>query len=257
MNINKRTKAEVAVWLRDSIRTENAKTEKKIDMDLVDACMDSLSVLLDDRYSFTGEQLAEKLVQVKESRKTVTENKISEKSGTRFRRAAAVCVSVVLLCGGITVYALNPEVRNMILTAIELPIGSSVDRAGITYTYHGKETRYPDISALQENENLNIICPVGSSDAAQIREIIIPEDKSQIWIRYADNNLYTIINKADNIDLSGLVARNAERCEINNIMFYITEKEEQYLAAAVVGDWIYHIYSNNKSQIIDLLDCFK
>lgn len=257
MTGKKMTKAEWIIWLRDSIRSETAKAENKMDMDFVENCMDKFSVLLDEKFNFTGEELEEKLMQIKSAKKAESVKKAAGKINVKFRRAIAVCTAVMLLCGGITVYAFNPTIRDIILSIVDLPIGTSVEHAGITYIYHGKEIVYPDIKTLRENENLDIVCPSGSSDAAQIKRVMITEDQTQIWIDYVGDDLYTMIYKANGLELANIVNAEAERYNVNGVIFYIVEKEGQIISAALVEDWIYQINGTKRSQIIDILDCFK
>ncbi len=257
MASNKMAKAELIVWLRDSIRSETAKAEDEMDMDFVNDCMELLSVLLDDKYNFTEEQLEEKLHQIKATKRTETVTKISGKAGRKFRRAIAVCAAVVFLCAGVTVCAFNPTIRDMILAVIDLPIGSSVEHVGITYTYYGKEIVYPDIKTLMENEKLEVVFPVGSSSDTQIEKIVVMEDRTQIWIGYVDEDIYAIIYKNDDLNLADLIHDGTETYYINDIVSYIIEKDGQYISTTLVEDWIYYIYGKDKLQIVDMLDSFK
>lgn len=254
---NKMAKAELIVWLRNSIRSETTKAEDEIDMDFVDNCMELLSVLLDDKYNFTEEQLEEKLVQIKATKKVETVNKVSRKAAMKFRRAIAVCAAVMFLCAGVTVCAFNPTIRDIILSVIDLPIGSSMEHVGITYTYHGKEIVYPDVKTLMENENLGVICPVGSSNDTQIEKIICTEDKTKIWIGYVDEDIYATISKNDDLNLADLIHDGTETYNVNDITSYIVEKEGKFLSATLLDGWVYYVNSDNKLQIIDILNSLK
>lgn len=253
MASNKMVKAELIVWLRDSIRFETAKAEEEMDMDFVNDCMELLSVLLDDKYNLTDEQLEEKLMQIKATKRVETVNKVSRKAAMKFRRTIAVCAAVVFLCAGVTVCAFNPTIRDMILSVIDSKIGESMEHAGITYTYRGKEIIYEDIQTLIDVEELEIMYPQQLPDGIYINEIIQSEDASIIEILFSRDDLHITIMRNEISGIEKLIGNGAEQCEINGIPFYFVEKDNNFVSTILTDNWIYYINGADKNQIRDVI----
>ncbi len=232
-------------WLSDAIMIEMKKPVDEINVEFVDSCEDLLNTLMGET------QLTDKEIQEHV-------NKIIKKNGSNihkpkfFRRsknliAASISVFIIFL-GGITLYAFNPTIKDIILKTLNLEVGQSIDEGGITFTYWGVTTKYNSIEAIIEAENLNILYPRELPDGCYIESIYVMEHN--IAIKYTDSSIGLLITYNFNTDQ----LPNGDEYFINNQKFIIAKYNNRYEAYTIIDQDLYTIRSISEDILFMLIN---
>ena len=244
----------LAKWLGDIISEEMKKSDSEIDWDLVDECEAYLAELYSD-VVISEKELKANIAKIKASACNVTSSpKRSRKPRMRCLLAAGLAAAL-LFCCAVTAYAFVPSIRDMINTVLNLPIGSSAEDNGITFTNVGITVVYESMDELVQNENLNIIYPHNLPDGLKIKYVTCTGENTtfRCTITFADN-LGSVIAEAHAIDVAK-INKNATLYENpKNIKYYITDDGTLYTAIAVHNGWTYNIAVYSKEHLTDLLE---
>lgn len=231
--------------LDEIIEDEMQKPLNEIDMEIVTACEHLINALMGNEHEYTDEDAEKYFAEIT--------RKHREKKNPFFIRskrilAASVAVFIIFF-GGIAFCAFNPTVKDMILNVLELNVGDSVYDNGITYIYMGQSRNYNSIEELVLVENLNILYPRELPDNVSVKSIYITENRDETTITYTDYSIGIIITH--NYESTKLPIDS--EYFINNIKYSIIEKEDCYMAYAIINQDLYSIRSNNEETLYQLI----
>lgn len=247
-------KSDFAKLLGDIISTEIEKPDGKVDMNLVIECEECLSELLGNGNDFTNEQLEQKLIEIKS--KSAKVNKKTFKMRTPFRKSIiALCAVIVLIAGSVTVYAISPAFRSMVLSLLNLSEGTSIENSGITYIYLGEAVVYSNIEKMIEAESLDIMYPHKLPDGVVLEKVSASETQQNIIIVFSFNDPTLSLGIESNADINlSEIAEHAEMYEVNGRISYISEWDNQYNSITVNDEYAYYISSNSKDDLMFILN---
>ena len=178
------------------------------------------------------------------------------RSMPRRRRLIAIICAVALLIGGtVSAYAFVPSVREMVNSMIGLSAGSSVEDNGITFTYIGRTTIYKSMDELVQGERLNIMYSHEVPDCPKIKYVTCSGEGETFMctITFADG-MGSINIKSGEIDVSRIDKSATVFEGSNNVEYYITNKNETYVAIAVHNGWTYNIAANSMETIAKIIE---
>ena len=166
-------------FLGDVISAEIEKANDEIDTELIAECEAFLAELITD-VEISDEQMQNNIAKIK-SKVLHTAIPTPQKNHRvlKIRRIfAAACAAVILLCAGITAYAVIPAFHDMVVSVLKLGCGSELDGGGVTFINRGYTKKYTDIQSLIEEEGLGILYPHDLPDVLKIKTRSIAGEES-------------------------------------------------------------------------------
>jgi len=256
------TRAELIKWLGEAIEKEVSKPFEEINYDFVDACgclldelMDENLICEDDVAKAVSPRAAKILANMPMDTPKVAAAKATEKRrilpsfGKKKRCLARMLTAAALvLCIGVVTIAAVPALRSMVLDVLQMDVGQSVSKDGVTYIYLGGEKEYTTVDELLEAEGFIIRYPQIKSDSLYVSAIIKYEENNQIVFVFNDTSIsYEVwLNNTDILPYMN----NATKYTFNLYETYVIEKNHmEYYTYTVIDDTIHHIVSNNLETI--------
>ena len=187
MTSKRMTRAEMIQWLGDAIRTETEKPFDEIDYDFVDECGNLLDELMGESAALSESEIKERVAKLTAG---VHDSDVSK--GIKIKRKNLWKIAVaaaVVLCMGVTVFAV-PALREIVISALQLDVGKSVENDGITYINGGTVNTYENIDLLISAENLDILSFEDSQGVLEIISIDYLEDADTTIISFNDPSIY-------------------------------------------------------------------
>ena len=128
------TKEKLIQLLDDAIENEIQKPTEETDMEFVTECEHLINTLMGNEHEYTNEDAERYFAEIMKKKKA--------KKNTFFIQskkviAASIAIFFIFL-SGLTLYAFNPTVRDLILKTLNLEIGQTISEGGVTYEYKGK-----------------------------------------------------------------------------------------------------------------------
>ena len=242
------TKEKLIQLLDDAIENEIQKPTEETDMEFVTECEHLINALMGNEHEYTNEDAERYFAEIMK-KKNVKKNTIFIQS----KRVIAASIAVFIILGGITLYAFNPTVRDLILKTLNLEIGQTISEGGVTYEYKGKSTSYNTIEELLKEKNLNIVYPTQCAYDAQITRIIRTESNDITIFNFSNATIELIISHNSTISTS--IFENAEIVS-NNYTFFITSKSEHYTAYTIINGDLYTIKCDTKENLLLMINSF-
>lgn len=248
------TREELVIWLRDTISAETQKPEDQIDYEFVNECMALLSELITDKYNLSEEEIKAQARRITSSKKTEE----VKKRPVKLKRMVIVAIAAaILLCGALTVLAISPAFRDMVMAVLNLDVGDSIEHNGVTYINAGEGRVYSDISELVEKEGLNIMYPHELPDGVEITEVSYFEEENCIYLYFTD----MLISMTIQFDVTSFdeYINTEEVFVYNGISYYLHSRmyNNEFYYDIYILDYenstIYSINSRNKPLIIELI----
>lgn len=248
------TREELVIWLRDTISAETQKPEDQIDYEFVNECMALLSELITDKYNLSEEEIKAQARRITSSKKTEE----VKKRPVKLKRMVIVAIAAaILLCGALTVFAISPAFRDMVMAVLNLDVGDSIEHNGVTYINAGEGRVYSDISELVEKEGLNIMYPHELPDGVEITEVAYFEEEKDIDICFniADISMTLQFDVKEYEEYKA----SEEVLTFNNIDFYLHSRirnDELWYSVYFIdydNEILYSIFANDKTLIFDLM----
>ena len=142
------------------VREEMKKRPSKRDNKLIDECIVEMAKLKNVRAGYTEEEIVAIVEQLEAKAAKKTERVPVRRKSVR-RVAAVVCAACLIMVGSVATCAWNPleAVKEGVYCITDTPSGTYEKIENITYTNHGKQTNYDDISELISNEELEVYYP--------------------------------------------------------------------------------------------------
>ena len=216
MDSNKMTRAEMIEWLGNAISAETEKTFEDIDYDFVDECGQLLDELIGVNH--ITEEAAKKAARLK------SESNKREKKVLKPRRLIRVLVAAaIVMCMSVTVLAI-PQLRVMILQALELDVGETIYDGEISYTHLGKSNYYSSIDELISQNSLDILSFGTLPYGITVSSVIYIDDSDTTVITFTDPTInFQILHNNSYIDDS--IKNNSEKYSAELFDAYIFSKE--------------------------------
>lgn len=203
MDSNKMTRAEMIEWLGNAISAETKKTFEDIDYDFVDECGQLLDELIGVNH-ITEEEAAKRATQLK------SESNKREKKVLKPRRLIRILVAAaIVMCMSVTVLAI-PQLRVMILQALNLDVVETIYDGEISYTHGGKTIYYSSIDELISENSLDILSFNSLPDGISISSAYYLKDSDTTVITFTDPTInFQILHNNSYIDDS--IRNNSEK----------------------------------------------
>lgn len=245
--MNKYTRAELIIRLRDTISKEVEKPEDEIDFELVDACLKQLAELMGERTEFSSEKLDKRLAEIMAAKTDV--DKVKRKSRFALKSIMEVaCVALVLISASFAVGAFNPSMRNMVHLALEQTDGGTLEEAGVSYKRMDVSKTYSSISELVDGEGLDIAYPHIMPDGVGIEKVLCDENSDEIIIIFNNEALWMQIFDVSAINIDEMI-RNTTASELGGHDVYIMKIDDKLSAYAIIDDHIYVVAGDNEETI--------
>ena len=207
MTSKRMTRAEMIQWLGDAIRTETEKPFDEIDYDFVDECGNLLDELMGESAALSESEIKERVAKLTAG---VHDSDVSKGIKIKRRNLWKIAVAAaVVLCMGVTVFAV-PALREIVISALQLDVGKSVENDGITYINGGTVNTYENIDLLISAENLDILSFEDSQGVLEIISIDYLEDADTTIISFNDPSVYFEILHNINYTVDSVV-NNSEK----------------------------------------------
>lgn len=242
---------QLAQWLSDAIMIEMKKPVDEINVEFVDSCEDLLNTLMGET------QLTDKEIQEHV-------NKIIKKNGSNihkpkfFRRSknliAASIAAIFLLCSSIAFCAFNPTVRDMLVSAIKVGLGQTVEESGITYEYIGKTIVYDTLEDLVESEKLDIKYPSEFPYDAKVLGVY-RTDPIFLTVFYLDDPRvsfsieHNTSSTPETLDYTEVVTKDGYD-------FYLCFKPDHVNAFLFIQNDVYNLQCETKEDLIIMINSF-
>lgn len=247
-------------WLTRIVDGELEKPDSKVDVDLIEECLDYINEL-NGIADLTDEELEIKRNALKRDCGANGEKRREHKITFRVFVAAAI-VAVTLLFAGMVAAAFGYNVWSHILEAVKLPVGVSVEMDGITYIHAGKSVEYDSMDefaeSLARDENLYILYPGSLPEGIFIKEVMkLYSDNTEFIVMEFNDKLYGMeitLNQPDDIRLSV----EYSEYKSHGMTFYIyTYTGEKYYSSFHNNNMTYYINAPDYDTVIFMIDNLK
>lgn len=254
------TREELVIWLRDAISEETQKPEDQIDYEFVNECMALLSELITDKYNLSEEEIKAQARRITSAnpKNSIKKVELVDKRPIKLKRLAIFAIAAaVFICGALTVFAVSPAFRNMVMSVLGMDVGDSIEQNGVTYINSGEGKVYADIAELVEKEGLDIMYPHELPEGVEITKVTYFPDEDSLFINFVDTTISITIqfNVTDFDDY-----RNTEDVIVyNGIDFYVHERvrnNEIWYSIYVIdvrSNTLYSIKSQDRSLLVSLI----
>ncbi len=217
------TYAELIRWLGDAISTETENPFDEIDYDFVEECGCLLDELMGTSDKMTPDEIAERLAKLKP---TVSDTPNTEKPTRPPRKLWKIAVAVAVVVGlGITVLAV-PQLRTMLLSALNLDVGDSVEDDGLAYTRYGERIQYSNMDDLIATENLDVLSFEDPEGLLEVKSVKYAQDSDATLVGFNDESIYMEIQHNINC-IDDSIMNNATKTTYNNLEVYLFQKERK------------------------------
>ena len=254
------TREELVIWLRDAISEETQKQEDQIDYEFVNECMALLSELITDKYNLSEEEIKAQARRITSAnpKNNIKKVELVDKRPIKLKRLAIFAIAAaVFICGALTVFAVSPAFRNMVMSVLGMNVGDSIEHNGITYINSGEGKVYADIAELVEKEGLDIMYPHELPDGVEITKLVMFENEDKLYINFNETEISIIIYF--NTTFYDEYTNTSEILNFNEIDFYLHSRnlnnEQNYDVYFIDYDnkILYCINGSNKSTIVELI----
>lgn len=233
--------------LDNIVANELRKNESEQDEQLISDAITEMAELKNVKSSFSKEEIGEIFEQL--------QSQLSEK---RSKKRLNIKRSLIAVCAACLVLVVSacaiPTVRNWILEVAQMPINSSIEVDGITYTNHDVTVKYSNVEELVKTENLDIYYPTVLPDGVYITELMkLPSEDNDcievyfnnvqfhisIYLSYSDNMI--------NIDSDEIVV-------ISDLTWVLFKHNDKYMAQAINESFLYIIECPDYESLLIILN---
>jgi len=239
--------------LHKIVADEMKKPIASQDTDFINECIHLMKELKGE-HNFTQEEIKQKCASI--ISRTTTDSAVTKKSGVKLKRFWKIAIAAaVVLCFSITVLAV-PVLREMVITALQLDIGDSVEVNGITWIRNGAEQHYATIDELFEKEKLDFSPPRIQSETLKLEKIISASESNKLFLCFNDTTISYAI-WLDNNDIA-LYTENTTEYHFSGYTTYVTVFEtsgiSKYYSYTLIGNDIHNIVSDDLEKIEFLIN---
>lgn len=189
------------------------------------------------------------------------EAKVKEEQGQRKRRRLSRIIAgfaaAVVMITGITACSVNPVFMNWLKDIVRMPVGTSVEADGVTYTYLGNSIEYDSIEDIIKKEELGVFFPV-TDDYIRVRAVkrMIIDSYDSIVVAFDDTEMsYTIYMDCD--EKPEVLGYESE-FYVNDMVLYISSyyvgDNKYYVANGNDGNNYYVLRTSSNEALINLIN---
>lgn len=237
------------------VREEMKKRSSKRDEALIDECIAEMAKLKGVRAGYTEEEIGA-IVEKLEARAAASK-KMPERPKSVRRVTAAVCAACLIMAGSIACVAWNPFecVKDWIYSITDTPSGTEAMIDDITFTNHGKHTKYDNIHGLLSNEKLEIYYPSVLPENVYITrvEVLVIDDKEYMNFYFNDSNFFVTIQPNTPLYLN---TAEYETIKTNIATFYLSYQSNKYIARCSIDSCLYLIECSDYENILLMINNF-